>query len=71
MWVDDVRRMNNFLTAEARDTAGHLFGRDRGGRCAGAVQRGITPHCFYCKARLPTDNPIDHVLPWSQSASTA
>ncbi|WP_029106743.1 hypothetical protein [Mycobacterium sp. URHD0025] len=29
MWVDDVRRMNKFLTAEVPDIAGHLFGRDR------------------------------------------
>ncbi len=29
MWVDDVRRMNKFLKADAPDVAGHLFGRDR------------------------------------------
>jgi hypothetical protein len=29
MWVEDVRRMNNFLDAEVPDVAGHLFGRER------------------------------------------
>ena len=23
------------------------------------------PHCFYCGTHLPTNNPLDHVLPWS------
>ncbi|BBX27409.1 HNH endonuclease [Mycolicibacterium alvei] len=67
MWVDDVRRMNKFLTAEVPDIAGHLFGRDRTALAAvrEPFKEAFTPHCFYCKAHLPADNPIDHVLPWS------
>lgn len=67
MWVDDVRRMNKFLDADVPDIAGHLFGRDR--VALGAVRKPFKeaygPHCFYCGAHLPADNPIDHVLPWS------
>lgn len=67
MWVDDVRRLNKFLDAEVPDVAGHLFGRER---TALAVVRepfkdAYGPHCFYCGAHLPADNPVDHVLPWS------
>ena len=68
MWVDDVRRMNNFLLGDRfRDVAGHLFGQER---IALAVVRepfkdAFGPHCFYCGTHLPDDNPIDHVLPWS------
>lgn len=67
MWVDDVRRMNRFLDANVPDVAGHLFGRERS---ALAIVRGplkdvFGAHCFYCRTHLPTDNPIDHVLPWS------
>lgn len=40
-------------------------GSHRAGRRARTVQEAFTPHCFYCKAHLPADNPIDHVLPWS------
>jgi 5-methylcytosine-specific restriction endonuclease McrA len=67
MWVDDVRRMNRFLTAEVPDIAGHLFGRDRTALAAvrGPFKQAFTPHCFYCNTHLPADNPIDHVLPWS------
>jgi 5-methylcytosine-specific restriction endonuclease McrA len=67
MWVDDVRRMNKFLHADVPDIAGHLFGRDR--IALAAVRRpfkvAFGEHCFYCNGHLPTDNPIDHVLPWS------
>lgn len=67
MWVHDVRRMNKFLEAKVPDVAGHLFGRER---TALAVVRepfkeAFGPHCFYCGAHLPAQNPIDHVLPWS------
>lgn len=67
MWVEDVRRMNRFLDADVPDVAGHLFGRER---IALAVVREpfkdvYGPHCFYCGTHLPTDNPVDHVLPWS------
>ena len=67
MWVDDVRRMNRFLTADIPDIAGHLFGRDRTALAAvrGPFKDAFGPHCFYCKTHLPADNPIDHVLPWS------
>ena len=67
MWVDDVRRMNKFLTAEVPDIAGHLFGRDRPALAAvrGPFKEAFGAHCFYCGAALPHDNPIDHVLPWS------
>lgn len=67
MWVDDVRRMNKFLKADAPDVAGHLFGRDRIALAAvrGPLKDAFGPHCFYCKTHLPADNPIDHVLPWS------
>ncbi len=67
MWVDDVRRMNKFLDADVPDVAGHLFGRAR--TTLAAVREpfkdAFGPHCFYCRARLPANNPIDHVLPWS------
>ncbi|MGD9619017.1 MAG: HNH endonuclease [Mycolicibacterium sp.] len=67
MWVNDVRRINKFLDAEVPDVAGHLFGRERA--VLSAVREpfkdAFGPHCFYCGTRLPTDNPIDHVLPWS------
>ncbi|MCQ4360912.1 HNH endonuclease [Mycobacterium gordonae] len=67
MWVDDVRRMNKFLDADVPDVAGHLFGRER---TALAIVREplkdvFGAHCFYCRSHLPSDNPIDHVLPWS------
>ena len=67
MWVDDVRRMNKFLTAEVPDIAGHLFGRDRIALAAvrGPLKEVFGPHCFYCGTHLPADNPVDHVLPWS------
>lgn len=67
MWVDDVRRMNKFLDAEVPDVAGHLFGRER--TALAAVRKPFKevfgPHCFYCGTHLPTNNPVDHVLPWS------
>jgi HNH endonuclease len=67
MWVDDVRRMNKFLDAEVPDVAGHLFGRERTGLGAvrGPFKDVYGPHCFYCATHLPSNNPIDHVLPWS------
>ncbi|WP_375481534.1 HNH endonuclease [uncultured Mycobacterium sp.] len=67
MWVDDVRRMNRFLHAEVPDVAGHLFGRERTA-LAGVrepFKEAFGPHCFYCGTHLPTNNPVDHVLPWS------
>lgn len=67
MWVEDVRRMNKFLDARVPDVAGHLFGRERTslGAVRGPLKETFGPHCFYCGAHLPADNPIDHVLPWS------
>ena len=67
MWVEDVRRMNKFLDAEVPDVAGHLFGRERTALAAvrEPFQEAFGPHCFYCGNHLPTNNPIDHVLPWS------
>lgn len=67
MWVEDVRRMNKFLESEVPDVAGHLFGRERTALAAvrGPFKDEFGPHCFYCGAHLPSDNPIDHVLPWS------
>lgn len=67
MWVEDVRRMNKFLDAEVPDVAGHLFGRERTALSAvrEPFKAAFGPHCFYCDVRLPADNPIDHVLPWS------
>ena len=67
MWVDDVRRMNKFLHAEAPDVAGHLFGRERTALSAvrEPFKEAFGPHCFYCDTDLPVNNPIDHVLPWS------
>ncbi|MBJ7336655.1 HNH endonuclease, partial [Mycolicibacterium sp.] len=67
MWVDDVRRMNKFLDAEVPDVAGHLFGRARTTLAAvrEPFKETFGPHCFYCGAHLPANNPIDHVLPWS------
>ena len=67
MWVDDIRRMNKFLKEKVPDVAGHLFGRERTAlatiRAPSRKRHG--PHCCYCRAHLPADNPIDHVLPWS------
>lgn len=67
MWVEDVRRMNKFLDAEVPDVAGHLFGRERAALAAvrEPFREAFGPHCFYCRTHLPTNNPIDHVLPWS------
>lgn len=67
MWVDDVRGMNKFLTADVPDLAGHLFGRDRTALAAvrGPLKEAFGPHCFYCNTHLPAGNPVDHVLPWS------
>ncbi|MBS9534351.1 HNH endonuclease [Mycobacterium sp. M1] len=67
MWVDDVRRMNKFLDADVPDVAGHLFGRERTALAAvrESFKDAFGPHCFYCGAHLPVDNPVDHVLPWS------
>jgi hypothetical protein len=67
MWVDDVRRMNKFLGAEVPDIAGHLFGRERAklATVRQPFKEAFGPHCFYCRAHLPANNPIDHVLPWS------
>jgi hypothetical protein len=67
MWVDDVRRMNRSLRADVPDIAGHLFGRDRValGAVRGPFKDAFGPHCFYCGQHLSTNNPIDHVLPWS------
>lgn len=67
MWVEDVRRMNKFLDAEVPDVAGHLFGRERTALSAvrEPFKEAFGPHCFYCHAHLPVNNPIDHVLPWS------
>ncbi len=67
MWVDDVRRMNKFLDEKVPDVAGHLFGRER--TALDSVRKSFKdafgPHCFYCGTHLPSNNPIDHVLPWS------
>lgn len=67
MWVDDVRRMNKFLDADVPDVAGHLFGRERTALTIvrDSLKEVFGAHCFYCRAHLPADNPIDHVLPWS------
>jgi HNH endonuclease len=67
MWVEDVRRMNRFLDEDVPDVAGHLFGRERSAMAAvrEPFKEVFGPHCFYCKAHLPQNNPIDHVLPWS------
>lgn len=67
MWVDDVRRMNKFLHAEVPDVAGHLFGRERTALALvrEPLKQAYGPHCFYCAAHLPANNPVDHVLPWS------
>jgi hypothetical protein len=67
MWVDDVRRMNKFLDARVPDVAGHLFGRERTDLAAvrEPFREAYGPHCFYCGAHLPVNNPVDHVLPWS------
>ena len=67
MWVDDVRRMNKFLYEKVPDVAGHLFGRERTDLAAVRMvfRESYGPHCFYCGAHLPVNNPVDHVLPWS------
>lgn len=67
MWIDDVRRMNRFLYDKVPDVAGHLFGRERIDLAAvrEPFKEAYGPHCYYCGTNLPTNNPIDHVLPWS------
>jgi hypothetical protein len=67
MWVEDVRRLNRFLDQKVPDVAGHLFGRDRiaMGPVRNALKETFGATCFYCQRRLPIDNPVDHVLPWS------
>lgn len=67
MWVNDVRRMNKFLDAAVPDVAGHLFGRERTALAAvrEPFKEAFGPNCFYCGTHLPSNNPIDHVLPWS------
>lgn len=68
MWVDDVRRMNKFLLDDRfRDVGGHLFGRERAALAVvrEPLKEAFGPHCFYCGAHLPVNNPVDHVLPWS------
>ncbi len=67
MWVDDVRRMNKFVSAEVPDVAGHLFGRERTDLAAvrEPFREAYGPHCFYCDTHLPANNSVDHVLPWS------
>lgn len=67
MWVDDLRGMNKFLTAEVPDVAGHLFGRDRTDLATvrGPFTEAFGPHCFYCNSHLLPGDPVDHVLPWS------
>lgn len=48
MWVEDVRGMNKFLTAEVPDVAGHLFGRDRTDLAGGprALRGRVRPALF-------------------------
>lgn len=67
MWVEDVRRINKFLEADVPDVAGHLFGRERVALAAvrEPLKEAFGARCFYCRAELRPDNPIDHVLPWS------
>lgn len=67
MWVDDVRRMNKFLYDKVPDVAGHLFGRERTALAAvrEPFKEAFGSHCFYCGIHLPSNNPVDHVLPWS------
>lgn len=68
LWVEDVRRMNRWLDAEVPDVAGHLFGRDRIALAPArqVLKQAFGPHCFYCGAQVPVDNPVDHVLPWTR-----
>jgi 5-methylcytosine-specific restriction endonuclease McrA len=68
LWVEDVRRMNRFLDEKVPDVAGHLFGRERIDLAPArtALKDAFGPTCFYCGALLPSDNPVDHVLPWSR-----
>ncbi|MGB7364437.1 MAG: HNH endonuclease [Rhodococcus sp. (in: high G+C Gram-positive bacteria)] len=67
-WVDDVRRMNSFLTEEVPDLEGHLFGSDRVAlqRPRDALLGTFGPTCFYCRRRVGDDVHVDHVLPWSR-----
>jgi hypothetical protein len=67
MWIEDVRRMNKFLDAAVPDVAGHLFGRERVAldSVRQPFKEAFGPYCFYCGSLLPSNNPIDHVLPWS------
>lgn len=67
MWVEDVRRMNQFLHENIPDVAGHLFGHERIALTAvrDPLKNAFGASCFYCETPLGRDNPIDHVLPWS------
>jgi len=60
--------MNRWLDADIPDVAGHLFGRDRLSLspARAGLKEAFGPVCFYCGSRVPADNPVDHVLPWSR-----
>ena len=68
LWVEDVRRMNKELVADAPDLMGHLFGRDRVSLAPVrlALADSFGSRCFYCGRKVGSSAPVDHVLPWSR-----
>ncbi|WP_188543691.1 HNH endonuclease [Rhodococcoides trifolii] len=67
-WVDDVRRMNSYLSETVPDLEGHLFGSDRVAlqRPREVLTEAFGDRCFYCATRLGPAAHVDHVLPWSR-----
>lgn len=67
-WVDDVRRMNPFLSEAVPDLEGHLFGTDRVAlqRPRAVLLSEFGDRCFYCATRVGNTSHVDHVLPWSR-----
>ncbi|MGU3435037.1 HNH endonuclease [Actinomycetes bacterium M1A6_2h] len=67
-WVDDVRRMNSYLSETVPDLEGHLFGSDRVAlqRPREVLAKAFGDRCFYCGVQLGPAAHVDHVLPWSR-----
>ena len=68
LWVEDVRRMNTHVSADAPDLMGHLFGQDRVALAPArsALMDAFGARCFYCDRSVQSSAPVDHVLPWSR-----
>ena len=67
MWVDDVRRMNKFVTPRFPTWRAicSVVNAPTSTAVREPFREAYGPHCFYCGTHLPANNPVDHVLPWS------